>query len=342
MLTTFDYAEAEAATSTPLELLCPATRKAQYVSSAPAAKSRWSALRWAIPAAILLAVGAVLFAQWLRTTEPIGDFLTDFDGTTDLPDDAPVGFPAWLAIGHGLNTFLLLFVFRTAWELRGKKRPSAFWTRNNTGLLTTKGAPVRIGIPLWFHLTVDALWVLNGLIYVVLLLATGHWVRIVPTSWEVIPNAVSAGIQYVSLYWPSENGWFNYNSLQLLTYFITVFIASPLAILTGLRLAPGLASKWRRFERMFPRKLAVGTHVAVFFWFIGFTIVHVGLVFATGVLRNLNHMYGGTDEVSWSGAIVFGVLLVLMVVAWVALKPAVVASIAERSGTVRRMPRGGA
>ncbi|MFP3802940.1 oxidoreductase, partial [Paraburkholderia sp. SIMBA_027] len=71
---------------------------------------------------------------------------------------------------------------------------------------------------------------LNGLIFIVLLFATGQWLRIVPTNWDVFPNALSAGLQYASLNWPLENGWNNYNRLQLLTYFLTVFIAAPLAI----------------------------------------------------------------------------------------------------------------
>ena len=62
------------------------------------------------------------------------------------------------------------------------------------------------------------------------LFVTGQWMRIVPTSWDVFPNAVSAALQYVSLDWPTENGWVNYNALQLLAYFTTVFIAAPLAI----------------------------------------------------------------------------------------------------------------
>jgi len=33
-------------------------------------------------------------------------------------------------------------------------------------------------------------------------------VRIVPTSWETVPNALSALLQYLM----PENGWKNYNS----------------------------------------------------------------------------------------------------------------------------------
>lgn len=71
-------------------------------------------------------------------------------------------------------------------------------------------------------------------------------------------------------------------------------------------------------------------------YFVGFTIVHVGLVFATGALRNLNHMYAGRDDESWVGLIVFAALLVVMIVGWVVARPAMLTRLASLGGTVRR------
>jgi hypothetical protein len=50
---------------------------------------------------------------------------------------------------------------------------------------------------------------------------------------------VSVLIQYLSLNWPVENGWVTYNSLQLIAYFVTIFIAAPLAFLTRARHVAG-------------------------------------------------------------------------------------------------------
>jgi thiosulfate reductase cytochrome b subunit len=90
---------------------------------------------------------------------------------------------------------------------------------------------------LWFHVSLNALWVLNGVVFFILIFATGQWMRLVPTSWDVFPNALSAALQYALLNWPVENGWVNYNSLQLLAYFTTAFIAAPLSLITGLRMS---------------------------------------------------------------------------------------------------------
>jgi hypothetical protein len=62
-------------------------------------------------------------------------------------------------------------------------------------------------------------------------------------------------------------------------------------------------------------------HFLVLCWFLFFIVVHVTLVFATGLLRNLNHIYAGRNDASWIGFIVFAVLMVLVVVAWVAATP---------------------
>ena len=56
-----------------------------------------------------------------------------------------------------------------------------------------------IGLARWWHLGVDVLWLANGLIFYVLLFATGEWRRIVPTSWQVFPDAASVLLQYLSL-----------------------------------------------------------------------------------------------------------------------------------------------
>ena len=58
--------------------------------------------------------------------------------------------------------------------------------------------------------------------------------RLVPTTWEVFPNAASTALQYLSLTFPAEESWTRYHSLQQLTYFGLVFVLTPFQIITGL------------------------------------------------------------------------------------------------------------
>jgi thiosulfate reductase cytochrome b subunit len=276
----------------------------------------------------------VILARWMRGLPDVASFMATYPGTTPLPDSAPVGIPAWLAWQHFFNAFLLLLIIRTGWIIRSKKRPPAFWTRSDAGLLKYTGPQRRMGIFHWFHLSLDTLWVLNGVVYIALLFITGQWMRIVPTSWAIFPNAVTAALRYASLDWPTDYGWVNYNSLQVLAYFTTVFIAAPLAIKTGLRLSPAWPQTgW--LARAFPEKLGRRLHVWVLFYFVLFIVVHVTLVLATGVLRNLNVMYAAQDGEGWLGVILFALSLAAMVVGWMLARPPVLKALARLSGTVQ-------
>ncbi len=304
------------------------------------AKSLTSA-RWFKPAALALAAVAVLLilvlvAKALRQQPAVQSFLIDFPGRSELPDSAPVGFPAWLSVQHFVNVFFIVLIIRAGWQVRSTSRPAAYWTRRNNGLIRTKGSPTRISLHLWFHLSLGALWLVNGIIFVVLLFPTGQWMRIVPLNWDVFPNAISVALQYASLNWPTDNGWVNYNSLQLLAYFTTVFVAAPLAFITGVRMSGAWPRAAVTLNRFYPILLARAIHFPVMLYFVLFTITHVTLVLATGALRNLNHMYGGSDSENWVGFWIFAASLLVMVAAWVAARPLLLRPIASLTGTVSR------
>lgn len=296
-------------------------------------RSRWRQLRIIVPAVLVLLVLLVLATRWLRGLEPVAAFITTYPGPPPLPAAAPVGVPGWLAWQHAFNALVMLMIIRSGWRVRTVTRPPAMWTRRNTGWLRTRRPPRKISLDLWFHLTMDALWVLNGVLFFVLLFVTGQWLRIVPTDLSVLPNALSAALQYASFDWPTENGWIAYNALQQLAYFVTVFIAAPVAILTGLR----MSAAWppdARVNRIYPLSVARALHLPTMIYFVVFIVVHVTLVLATGAVRNLNHMYAAQDGDSWLGVIIFGVALVVMAVAWVAARPILLRPVAELTGKV--------
>lgn len=311
-------------------------------------KNKWFNLLWLIPIGLLLLVVGIAVAKGIRELPAVQDFIAQYPGESELPDDAPVGFPAWIGWQHFLNAFLLIFIIRSGITIIAD-HPRLYLTRHSTPgkdwfriqkpipndpLYTAKqdsitlpdgvGLPGRrhsIGLARWWHLGVDTLWLLNGIIFMVLIFATGHWVRLVPMSWDVIPHSISVAIQYLSLDWPIENGWVNYNSLQLIAYFITVFIAAPAALITGLGMSPALSTRFRWISSVFSIQIARTLHFLVLCWFVAFIVVHVALVMTTGALRNLNHMYGARDDNSWVGFWIFAASMVVMIVAWVAATP---------------------
>jgi thiosulfate reductase cytochrome b subunit len=280
------------------------------------------------------ALGAIALsaiALVLRAQPSVQDFLVRYPGVITPPLDAPVGIPVWLNVTHFLNMLFLMLIIRTALSIRSKKRPPAFVTPR-------RGAfgqpPRRIGINVWLHNTVDVLWMLNGVAYVVLLFTTGQWVRIVPTTWDVIPNALSAAIQYLTFTWPVENPWVAYNSLQTLSYFGVVFVLAPLAILTGVRLSSAWPLDAPGLNRVLPEKPIRVLHNIVLFAFMAFIVVHISLVLFTGTVLNLNVMFAARNDLSFVGTIIFIAALVVLTGVWFALTDSVQKKLARLTGEV--------
>ncbi len=311
-------------------------------------RSKWFNLLWLLPIGLVLVLVVVATAKGIRGLPAVESFIEAYPGVSELPAQAPIGFPAWLAWQHFLNAFLMIFIIRSGVTILAD-HPRLYWTRHSTPgkdwfriqkpvppdpLYTAKadsitlpdgvGLPGRrhsIGLGRWWHLGVDTLWLLNGIIFYILLFATGQWMRLVPHHWDVIPHALSVSIQYASLDWPLEMGWTNYNSLQLIAYFVTVFIAAPAALITGLGMSPALSTKFKWVSSVFSIQVARSLHFLVLCWFLFFIVVHISLVLTTGALRNLNHMFAVRDDDSWVGFWFFAATMVVFIVAWVAATP---------------------
>ena len=283
---------------------------------------RW--LPWAIGALLLLAAAA-FGARWYVGTEAGADFIARYNGIQPLPDNAPVGLPGWLNWAHFFNMFLMALIIKTGIDVRREKRPAAYWQ-------PTKGGK-KISVTLWLHQALDIAWVVLGVVFFVLLFTTGQWMRIVPTSWEVIPHAVSAGLQYLSLDWPTENPWLHYNALQELSYFITVFIASPLAIASGFR----MSSMWPASWKAVPMSWARALHFPTMIYFVAFVVVHVFLVLTTGVRGNMNAMFAAReDATSWIGVVLFLIAAGVTALGWFFARASVVAPVAGATGKVSK------
>ncbi len=310
-------------------------------------RDRWFNLLWLLPLGFVALLVAVAAAQGLRNMPAVQRFIARYPGTIVSPHTHP-GLPWWVEAQHFLNLFFMIFIIRAGIQILAD-HPRLYWTRHCTPgrewfrfqkpvppdpLWTAKqdsvGLPRHLGLPgirhsiglaRWWHLGTDMLWLANGAVFYVLLFSTGQWRRIVPTTWKVFPSAASVLIQYLSLHWPTESGWTAYNGLQVLAYFLTVFVAAPAALITGLGMSPALSTRFKRVSKLLSIQVARSLHFLVLSWFLAFTVVHVTLVFTTGLVHNLNHIYADRNDASWAGFTVFSCLTVAMVAAWVAATP---------------------
>jgi len=310
-------------------------------------RDRWFNLLWLLPIGFVLLIAGVAAAKELRGLQAVQSFIERHPGTVP-PPNGQQGTPAWVGWQHFFNLFLMLFIIRSGVQIM-TDHARLYWTRHSTpgkewfrfqkevpadplwtakqdsvslpGQVGLPGIRHSIGLARWWHLGIDMLWLLNGAIFYVLIFATGHWQRLVPTSWDVIPNSVSVAIQYLSLDWPVDDSWVAYNSLQVVAYFITVFIAGPLAILTGLGMSPALSTRFRRISSVLSIQTARSLHFLVMVWFLLFIVLHVTFVVTTGMRANLGRMYASRNDDSWVGFWVFAASMVIVVVGWVAATP---------------------
>jgi thiosulfate reductase cytochrome b subunit len=275
---------------------------------------------------VILAAVVVLVCRWFTHLDPIASWIEDYPGEYEPAHKPAEGFPIWARWQHYLNFFFMALILQSGLRVRQQQKPPAVWQPKKGGK--------KISINLWLHTSLDLFWMLNGLIFIVLLFVSGHWARIIPTSWEVFPNAVSAALQYASLEWPAENGWTNFNSIQQIMYFLVIFIAAPLAIISGLRMSEWWPKEAKKLNKLYPAPVARQIHFPTMIFFVIFVIIHVFLVFATGMRENLNHMFAGNDSLNWGGFIWFVCGLLVVVGTLFATRPLVLAPVAGKFGTV--------
>jgi DMSO/TMAO reductase YedYZ molybdopterin-dependent catalytic subunit/thiosulfate reductase cytochrome b subunit len=301
---------------------------------------------YALLAVILIPVTAawIQFLVWGLPVDPSAHF-------PPLTSKNALGFPAWLRITHWANFVFITLIIRSGlsilWDhprlyfndsctpltdwlrFTPKRNPEdKKWTSNDDAryispALGLPGYRHSIGIARVWHFLNVPLFILNGVVFIIFLSITNFWRRLIPTSWHIIPAAWSVFVHYVTFQFPIEpDPFFHFNALQFLVYFVVVFVMAPLAILTGLAMSPAIANRFHWYPKLFGnRQTARSIHFGIMVFYVIFIIVHVALVVATGVVKNLNNMVMGTnDPFSFTGLyIAIGIILFVTLICFIAL-----------------------
>jgi len=161
-------------------------------------------------------------------------------------------------------------------------------------------------------------FLINGFLFVVLFFCTDQWHRLIPTSWDILPQAWNTFVHYVTLHMPNEpNGFFQYNPLQQLGYFGVIFVMAPLSMLTGMAMSPALDNRFPWFPKLFGgRQAARSLHFLLLVGYLSFLVVHVSLVVVTGFIRNMNHIVTGMDDHNPIGMVIGLIAIGFVVASW--------------------------
>lgn len=257
-----------------------------------------------------------------------------------LGDYGALGFPLWVRLTHWFNFLFLVLLARSGlailsahpklyWNIHS--RPGSEWLR-----FTRKEMPADrmwcstdeevqwpawltltgehgLGLGRYWHFLTALLWLVCGIVYFTLMFLSPQWRRLVPTSWEIIPDAWKTMLAYLRLEQPEPNPPYTYdarlpfNALQQLTYFGLVFMLTPFQIMTGLAQSPSLLGRYPGIERMWGkggRQMARSLHFIGLVLFGGFLVVHLGMVIWHGFAAEMDKMVLGRTESTgtWLGA----------------------------------------
>jgi methionine sulfoxide reductase catalytic subunit len=288
----------------------------------------------------LLLLIAAAYIQWgIAGLPPVSS------GRALAPEAAaqPHGFPAWLRVTHYVNFLFLVLLIRSGLQILADHprlywnvhcTPGAEWLRLTPVVVPTDrvwtakqdsrhlspwiglpGYRHTVGMARHWHFLSVLFWVGNGLVFVVLLFGTGQWRRLVPTSWQIVPNAWAVFVHYATFHLPPEpNGFFHYNALQQLSYFGVVFVFAPLAMLTGPSMSPAFTGRFSWYPKL-PgnRQIGRSIHFLIMCAFVVFVVMHVSMVVLAGFVRNMNHIVMGSDD-SRPVGLIFGLVGIGVVV----------------------------
>ena len=305
---------------------------------------------WLSSRALLIAIALVLgplLLAWLQHAILGLPHLEPSSASAEGFPSGPHGFPFWVRWSHFSNLFFLFMLIRSGLSIL-MDHPRLYWNDHCTPgtewirftplevpkdrmwtakddarylspLVSTPGYRHTVGIARSWHFITVYGFVLTGAFFVIGLLTSTQWERLVPTSPGVLVQAWNTFVLYANFHFPPEpNGFYGYNALQQLAYFATVFVMAPLSILTGMAMSPALVNHFPSYTRIFGgRQGARSIHFLMLIGFIGFIVVHVTLVALTGFQRNMNHIVLGTDDLRATGMILGFIGLAVVLLSWV-------------------------
>ena len=257
----------------------------------------------------------------------------------------PDFFPMWVVITHFLNLFFMLLLFRSGFEVlsafpklywHDDSPPGREWLRLSK---TMHGADSRrpwssldeeeswsplvalpgkknLGLGRHWHGVSNIFWLLNGIVYVVLLFTTGEWQRLIPTTWSIFPGAWHALVTYLHFQVPPLADFRPYDPLQQLTYAFVVFVLGPAMLLTGIAMSPAIAASAPWYIKLFGgRQVARSLHFLCMTVFAVFVILHVTLVLVVHFRENIGNIVLGTPNGHFRLAVTIAIIALLIVLA---------------------------
>ncbi|MGB6500784.1 MAG: molybdopterin-dependent oxidoreductase [Thermoplasmata archaeon] len=252
-----------------------------------------------------------------------------------------IDFPLWLRVSHLINAILIIMMMRSGLEILSahpklytndnaldgsewikftkKKMPKdRLWTSSDEdeAFPSWLALPGRsnLGLGRHWHFFSLLFWVANGVVFYVLLFATGLWTTLIPTSWSFFPQVGTAISAILGGHLPPAGHPFD--AVQQLTYAGVIFVLAPLMVVTGPALSPAVGARFPWYPKLFGGRQGARTlHFLGLVGLVLFVIVHLTFVVIDGFQQNIANIVLGGGMISLTVAVVLFLLYLLVVIA---------------------------
>jgi thiosulfate reductase cytochrome b subunit len=145
-----------------------------------------------------------------------------------------------------------------------------------------------------WHFFFAWLFVINGLIYLIYSLVSGHIARDLAPRARELKHIGSSIWEHVRLKFPEGEEAKRYNVLQKLAYLLVALLLLPLMLATGLAMSPGMDAGFPFLLEIFGGRQSARTiHFITASGIVLFVVVHLVMVLISGVWNNLRSMITG-------------------------------------------------
>ena len=183
---------------------------------------------------------------------------------------------------------------------------------NVDGEITARAFPDWLTLPSYQDLAAGRRWhfffawlfVINGLIYLLIGLVSGHFKRdLMPSSDQLSVTHLAHEIaDHARLRFPKGEEAKRYNALQKIAYIVVIFVLLPLMLLTGLTMSPAMDSVAPVLLDVFGgRQSARLIHFLTATSLVTFVLAHLVMVLVSGVWNNLRSIITGYYTINEDG-----------------------------------------
>ncbi|MEA2824943.1 MAG: hypothetical protein QOF03_1425 [Alphaproteobacteria bacterium] len=238
--------------------------------------------------AMLLMSGLKLFnihpaLYWGNYGYPGVPTVLAIDGMLDQETGQPVGITR-----IGDHNFITTGILGVTYDSDGRPRRGAFplWATLGSGLALARD----------WHFLMAWLFVINGTIYLLAGLISGHFRRdLAPAAAQLAPRHILSDIwNHLRLRRARGEAAKSYNLLQKLTYLVVIFVLLPGMVLTGLTMSPAVTALFPfLFDLFGGRQSARTIHFITANLLVIFVMVHIVEVMLSGVINLMRSMITG-------------------------------------------------